>query len=130
MVKTADDLKWAVDEPPIGVWATSNGTFDTMMQDRLSFRPDGTGYLYSRSVLRGEETFPVMWEQVEPGVLKIDMLFPDDDPNRPNDWETVRYTASMKANDVGGSVPVLKNVDEDVFWTLVGPIELRSRTPD
>ncbi|MEM7045089.1 MAG: hypothetical protein AAF543_19950 [Pseudomonadota bacterium] len=130
MAKSAEDLNWAVEGPPIGVWVTSNGTFDNMMQDRLSLRPDGTGYLYSRSVLRGEETFPVMWQQHEPGVLKIDMLFPDDDPERPNEWETVRYVAAMKANDVGGSVPVLKNADADIFWTLVGPIELRSKTPD
>ncbi len=130
MAKTEDDLAWAVEGPPIGIWATSNGTFNNMMQDQLTLRPDGTGHLNSRSVLRGEEYFPVMWQQVEPGVVKIDMLFPDDDPQRDNDWETVRYGATIKTNDVGGSVPVLKNVDDDVFWTLIGPIELRSRTPD
>ena len=130
MNKTAEDLKWAIEGPPIGAWMTSNGTFDNMMQDRLSLRPDGTGSLYSRSVLRGEETIPIIWEHVEAGVMRIDMLFPDDDPDREVDWETVRYRAAMVTNDVGGDVPVLKNLDDLVFWTLVGPIELVSRTPD
>lgn len=130
MSGTAEDLKWAVEGPPIGVWRTANGTFDTMMQDRLSLRADGTGYLHSRSVLQGEETFSLVWRQIEPGVLKVDMFFPDDDPERPNEWETVCYVAAMKENDVGGAVPVLKNADGHVFWTLVGPIALASRTPD
>ena len=130
MSGTAEDLKWAVDGPPIGVWLTANGTFDNMMQDRLSLRADGTGYLYSRSALRGEETLSLVWRQSEPGVLKVDIFFPDDDPDRPYEWESVRYVAAMRENDVGGAVPVLKNVDEDVFWTLVGPIALASRTPD
>lgn len=130
MVKTADDLDWAIEGPPIGVWVTSSGTFSNMMKDRLSLRPDGTGYLRSHSVLRGEETFPVIWQHVEPGVIKIDMFFPDDDPKREAEWETVRYAAAMKANDIGRDVPVLKNVDDDTFWSLVDPIELVSRTPD
>jgi len=130
MGKTAEDLKWAVDGPPIGIWQTFNGTFDIMMQDRLSLRHGGTGYLCSRSVLQGEEIFSILWRQTEPGVLKLDMFFPDDDPERPNVWETVRYVATTTERDVGGVVPVLRNVDEDVFWTLVGPIVLASGTPD
>jgi hypothetical protein len=130
MTKATDDLAWAVEGPPIGIWATAGGTADMLMHDRLSLRPDGTGHLRSTSVMRGEETYPVMWWHEGPGVLKITMLLPGDDPNAPPEWETVRYAAALASNDLTTAAPVLKNTDDDVFWTLTGPVALASRTAD
>lgn len=130
MAKTTNDLVWAVDGPPVGVWTTSSGTFNVVMKDRLDIRADGTGFLHKNSALMGQQTIPVMWQQVAPGVIKFAMLLPDDDPNEEPCWETVRYGATMKANDIGRDVPVLQNIDDETFWNLVAPIELISRTAD
>lgn len=123
------DLDWAVDGPPIGTWTTSNGTFDAMMQDTLTLAADGTGWVKTSSMMRGEELLPVMWKQPEPGVLKLAMLFPDDDPEEAPHFETVRYSAVTVAHDVGNERVVLRNDDDDVFWSLAGPVVLASRTP-
>lgn len=128
--KTADELVWAVDGPPVGVWKTSSGTAEAVMQDQLDLRADGTGYLHKYSALTGHQDIPVMWRQVDPGVVKFAMLLPGDDPNDEPFWETVRYKAAMKANDVGRDVPVLQNIDDETFWNLAAPVELVSRTSD
>src|SRR5262252_2966115 len=57
-----DDLRWAVDGPPIGVWTTVLGTADILMRDTLWLLSDGAGYLHSQSALHGTESFPVMWK--------------------------------------------------------------------
>ncbi len=123
------ELQWAVDGPPIGLWGTFLGSFDGLMQDRLSIRPDGTGFLYSRSPMRGEETLPILWRHPEAGLLEVAAMYPFDDPLEEPQFETVRYRAAVREADVGGSTPVLENCDDDVFWGLVGPIALVSRTP-
>jgi hypothetical protein len=120
------DLGWAVAGPPVGVWLTSNGTFDNVMWDRLTVRPDGTGQLDSWSAMHGLDEHRLFWRQTEFGVLQIDIRFDGDEPDRPPDWETVRYVAATAQRDVGGPVRVLKNIAGSKFWTLVGPIEYRS----
>jgi hypothetical protein len=45
-----DELRWAVDGPPIGVWTTVQGTAEVLMQDTLCLLSDGPGYLQRRSV--------------------------------------------------------------------------------
>ncbi|MBK6687112.1 MAG: hypothetical protein IPG45_21770 [Deltaproteobacteria bacterium] len=125
----AQDLTWAVEGAPIGTWTTSRGTFDAMMQDVLTLAVDGTGWLRTRSAMRGIQLFPVMWRHPEPGVLELAMLFPDDDPKEPPFFETVRYTAVTVEHDVGLPRGVLQNTDDDVFWNLAGPIVLSSRVP-
>jgi hypothetical protein len=77
-----NDLEWAVEGPPVGMWLTALGSFDLLMQDTLWLAPDGTGYLQRRSVMSGGETFPVLWKQPRSGTLAIVMLFPEDDPWR------------------------------------------------
>lgn len=123
------NLDWAVDGAPIGTWTTSTGTFDAMMSDTLTLAADGTGWLRTRSAMRGTELFPVMWRHPEPGVLKLAMLFPDDDPNEAPHFDTVRYGAFSTEHDIGGEHTVLKNQDGEGFWDLVGPIVLSSRVP-
>ena len=125
----AHELDWAVNGPPVGTWTTSNGTFDAMMQDTLTIAADGTGWLRTRSPMRGVELFPLMWKQPSPGVLKLAMLFPDDNPTEALQYETVRYTAVEVSHDVGYDCVVLQNYDDDVFWNLVGPVSLESRVP-
>jgi hypothetical protein len=123
-----DDLEWAVEGPPIGLWRTAHGSFDMMMQDALWLAPDGTGYLRCHSAMRDEETVPVRWKHLEKGTLAIDMVLPDDDPTDEPDWETVRYRSTVINVDAGGAaIRVLCNVSRDErlgqqFWNLVGPI--------
>jgi len=127
MAEEPGDLGWAVDGPPTGLWVTATGTADALMRDTLSLHPDGSGYLSSSSVLRGEETFPLSWRHERPGVLMIATTWPDDEPSDAPEWETVRYVAACASNDVTSSTPVLRNADDNVFWSLCGPITLRSR---
>ena len=125
-----DDLRWAVDGPPIGIWTTVQGTFDVIMQDTLWLLSDGTGYLQSRSALRGTERFPVKWKQVQPGTLLMAILYPGDDLNADTEWETVLYCNAVTRIDAGGAhVPVLRNIDDNRFWNLVGPIGFASPVP-
>lgn len=124
-----EELRWAVEGPPIGTWTTSRGTFDAMMQDELTLAADGTGWLRTRSVMRGSQLLPVMWQHPGPGVLKLAMLFPEDDPKAPPFFETVRYTAVTVQQDVGRPRVVLQNTDDDVFWNLAGPLALSARVP-
>lgn len=123
------DLDWAVQGPPIGTWTTNNGTFDTVMHDTLTMAKDGTGWLQSHSPMRGQELFPVMWKQSGPGVLKLAILLPDDNPREEPFYETVRYSAVVVTRDVGKEGFVLQNSDDEVFWNLAGPIALSSRIP-
>ncbi len=123
------DLAWAVEGAPIGTWTTSNGTFDSMMQDTLTLAKDGTGWLRTRSAMRGVELMPVMWRHSAPGVIKLALLLPGEDPNEPPDFETIRYGAVTMKHDIGNEKVVLKNDDDDVFWNLAGPVVLTSRTP-
>ncbi|MES9830603.1 MAG: hypothetical protein ABW139_00020 [Candidatus Thiodiazotropha sp. DIVDIV] len=123
------DLDWAVSGPPVGTWTTSNGTFDGVMLDTLTIAADGTGWLKTFSPMRGAELFPLMWIQASPGVLKLALLFPDDDPTEAPQYETVRYNAVEVSRDVGNTSVVLQNDDDDVFWNLVGPVSLESRVP-
>lgn len=125
----AASLDWAVTGPPIGTWTTVVGTFDTVMQDTLTLAGDGTGWLLTRSPLRGAELFPVMWRHPGPGRLDIATLEPDDDPTEAPLYEAVHYAAREVESDVGLARPVLCNQDGDTFWTLVGPLELTDPTP-
>jgi hypothetical protein len=106
------------------------GTGNSLMQDTLCLRPDGTGYVKNASVLRGEETLPVLWRHETPGQLNLATLLPDEDPEDPELlWEHIRYCAAVIATDVG-PIEALKNIENDVFGLLVGPITLLSRVPD
>jgi hypothetical protein len=130
MTITADGILWAVDGPPVGIWGTSMGTGDILMRDVLCLRPDGTGYVINMSVLRGNETLPVLWRHEAPGQLELATLLPDDDPEDPDLlWQHIDYCAAIVATDVG-NIETLKNIDNDVFGMLVGPIALLSRVPD
>lgn len=122
----ASDLTWAVDGAPIGLWVTARGTADALMQDILCLFADGTGYLESRSGLRGEENFPVMWRHVEPGQIQLAMLLPEDDSLAEPEWETVRYASVIRTTDTGDELRVLQNTTDDAFWTLSGPIAFQS----
>jgi len=123
MTSMRDDLRWAVDGPPIGVWTTVNGTADILMQDTLSLLSDGTGFLQRQSVMFGTERFPVKWKHVQPGTLLMSIFFPDDDPDDEPFWQTVRYCNTAVEIDVAGAhVPVLSNLDDEQFWDLAGPI--------
>jgi hypothetical protein len=125
-----DDLRWAVDRPPIGVWTTVLGTGDVVMQDTLCLLSDSTGYLRSWSVLRGTERLAVRWKHVQPGTLLMAMLFPEDDPGDEPLWETVLYCNAVVQIDTGGAhVPVLRNVSGRDFWNLAGPIGFVSPAP-
>jgi hypothetical protein len=117
------DLHWAVDGPPLGIWATVAGTADLLMQETLALLPDGTGFLESCSVLRGAERLRVMWTHVAPGLLSLAVLYPEDDPGDEPLCESVRYCCAVVRIDAGGAeVAVLRNVDDAAFWTLSGPI--------
>jgi hypothetical protein len=133
VTQASQDLGWAVEGPPVGIWSTELGTAGVLMSDTLCLRHDGTGYLSSASVLRGEETYPLRWRHEGPGVLRIAVRLPGDDPliddPHATEWETVRYAAAVAVTDVG-SRPVLRNVDDDSFWSLAGPVALISTTPD
>lgn len=126
---TLADLDWAVAGPPVGVWLTANGTFENVMGNELTLRPDGTGQLNSWSALFGPDEHHFLWRHVEFGVLQIHMHFDDDEPDQPLDWETVRYFAATAQRDAGGPVRVLKNITDPNFWILSGPIEYHS-APD
>jgi hypothetical protein len=117
------DLHWAVDGPPLGIWATVTGTADLVMQETLGLLPDGTGFLETRSALRGVERFPLMWKYVEPGKLAFSVLYPEDDPADEPLWQDVRYACATVRIDAGGAeVAVLRNADDAQFWNLSGPI--------
>ena len=111
------DLSWAVDTPPIGIWATACGTFGVMMSDTLCFSADGTGYLLSRSVMRGEERLEFRWKHAGPGHLEIAVVHPEEEL----DWEPVHYCRAVVTNDTG-SEEVLRNVSGEDFWYLLGPV--------
>jgi hypothetical protein len=117
------DLHWAVDGPPLGIWATVTGTADVVMQETLELLPGGTGFLESRSVLRGVERLSVMWTYVAPGLLSLAVLYPEDHPDDEPLWQSVRYGCAVMRIDAGGAeVAVLRNVDDAAFWNLSGPI--------
>jgi hypothetical protein len=118
-----DELRWAVVGPPIGTWRTVQGTADILMQDTLCLLSDGTGYLQSQSVLRSVERFSLMWKQVQTGTLSMTILYPEDDPDEEPLWETFLYCTAVIQIDAGGAaVSVLRNVDNEQFWILCGPI--------
>ena len=117
------DLHWAVDGPPLGIWATVTGTADVVMHETLELLPGGTGFLESRSVLRGVERLSVMWTHVAPGAAvargAVSRRPSDDEPL----WQSVRYGCAVMRIDAGGAeVAVLRNVDDAAFWNLSGPI--------
>jgi hypothetical protein len=125
----AKDLAWAVDGPPVGVWTTSLGTADAVLQDVLCLLPNGTGFLQTRSALRGIERFPVMWKHPQAGALELAMLLPGDDPNEEPEWEPVRYASAEVEDDTGGRLLVLRNTATDGFWSLAGPVKFLSAPP-
>jgi hypothetical protein len=117
------DLRWAVDGPPLGIWATVSGTADLLMQEALGLLPDGSGFLENRSVLRGVERVPVVWTHVAPGLLSLAVLYPEDSPDEEPLWQSVRYGCAVVRIDAGGAeVAVLRNIDDATFWNLSGPI--------
>jgi hypothetical protein len=94
------------------------------MQDTLCLLPNGTGHLQSESVIRGSETFPVMWKHIKSGTLLISVLWPEDDPGVEPEWETVCYSSARVMIDMGGIlVNVLRNIENQEFWMLTGPIQ-------
>jgi hypothetical protein len=115
-----------VDEPPVGIWSTTLGTADALMQDVLCLQPDGTGYLRSESAMHGIEEFPIMWKHVQAGRLQITTLMPGDDPQAEPLWETIHYCWDEIENDTGERVHVLRNTADDHFWTLPGPVRFVS----
>lgn len=121
---SATDLSWAVHGPPIGVWTTALGTADVLLRDVLTLLPNGIGWLESRSALRGIERFPVQWKHVQPGMLELARLLPEDDPRAEPEWEPVLYGVADIENDVGGKCQILRNTHNDVFWVLAGPVKL------
>lgn len=130
MTNDKDDLSWAVEGPPLGLWVTNKGTADQLMRDSLYMAPNGTGFVRTQSLLRGEETLPIMWRHRGPGLLSIAQLLPEDDPEADPEWEKVRYTDAATSNDVADNIRVLKNIDNDTFWTLTGPVSFLSKTAD
>lgn len=126
---SANDLKWAVDGPPIGVWTTSLGTADVLMSDVLTLLPNGTGFLESRSALHGVERFPVMWKHRQPGRLELARLLPEDDPMAEPEWEPVHYGLAEINDDFGRRCQVLRNMAGEVFWVLAGPVKFQAVSP-
>ncbi len=120
------DLNWAVDGPPAGIWSTTLGTADALMQDVLCLMPNGTGYLRSQSAMHGVEEVAIMWKHIHAGRLRIATLLPDDEPGDEPLWETIHYDWAEIENDTGERVAVLRNTSDDCFWTLPGPVRFIS----
>lgn len=123
---SAKDLSWAVNGPPLGVWTTALGTAEVLIRDVLTLLPNGTGFLESRSALRGVERFPVMWKHLQPGKLELARLLPEDDPMAEPEWEPVHYCLANVEDDFGRRSQVLRNIANDVFWVLAGPVKFLS----
>ena len=122
------ELSWAVDGPPVGVWAVASGTFSIMMHQVLTLRSDGTGVLHSWSALRGEDEVLVKWEHSGSGKLAIAMLSPPDEDDEEDDhWEIVNYRSTQIQNEAGGFTAVLCDTERSSFWLLDGPVEFRGK---
>lgn len=117
---------WAVNGPPLGVWQTDLGTASALMRDAFTMRSDGTGELREVSMMQGERVSPFIWQHSDPGVLCIQASY-GGEPVENDEWETIRYCADWSETDVGSACPVLRNLDSDRFWILVGSVQLVKR---
>jgi hypothetical protein len=132
-----NNLDWAVNGPPAGVWITELGTANCLMLDTLRLHADGTGELTNWSAMRGEEHISLLWRYIGPGELQINAKYPDMDTTLGNadadvdapNWETVRYAAGFRSNDVAQNFPALHNTNAatERFWNLCGPVVFASR---
>ena len=70
MNEEINPLHWAVDGPPIGLWTTSNGTFDNVMIVYYAFFRDGSGFIKTGNAL-GLDRKLFRWTFEKTGQLTI-----------------------------------------------------------
>lgn len=124
---------WAIDNPPLGVWRTAEGSFSNVMGAVLTIRADGTGEVLHYSGFRGDHEREILWQFEAPGGLRIYEIDEEHPvPEIEDDWDSFRYRTDWRVFDVG-SGPVLVNdwvedgwLKADGFWQFEGPIHLVS----
>lgn len=109
----------------VATWYAANGTFSTVMNERMIFYPDHTGRLDNIGPFGGlRSTMYFEWQEVADYTLRLHTTkWSDDEDDEPDDepdeWIEVRYDFFVKSTDICEEV-VLRQVIEghnvEGFW--------------
>ncbi|HSW23397.1 MAG TPA: hypothetical protein VLJ62_11565 [Burkholderiaceae bacterium] len=111
---------------PLGRWRTLPGSHTNLFEEFIEFRVDGSGELYTHSVLRGGDALRFTWRLVNPGVVECQPIYDipeigDDGEPEAADWFKLPYVIEEQASDAG-SHWVLRERDAAGFWELSAPL--------